>query len=49
MAASNATDQATSWAWKNSNVINYDRGSFLSASRCVVYAQQASSGRSTAN
>lgn len=49
MAASNATDKATSWAWKNSNVINYDRGSFLSASRCVVYAQQATSGRSNAN
>ena len=43
------TNQAASWAWKDSNVINYDRGSFLSASRCVVYAQPASQGRSNAN
>lgn len=30
-----------SWKWQDSNVIQYDRTSFLSASRCVVYAQRA--------
>lgn len=31
----------SSWKWQDSNVIEYDRSSFLSASRCVVYAQKA--------
>lgn len=33
--------EATSWKWQESNVIEYDRSSFLSASRCVIYAQKA--------
>lgn len=31
------------WQWKDSNVVDYNRESFISASRCVVYAQVAKS------
>lgn len=31
------------WQWRDANVIDYKRESFISASRCVVYAQVAKS------
>lgn len=30
------------WQWKDSNIVDYARESFIAASRCVVYAQVAS-------
>lgn len=37
------------WQWRDSNVIDYNRESFISASRCVVYAQVAKSVKNQAS
>lgn len=36
----------STWKWQDANVMNYDRTAFLSASRCVIYAQKVTSSRS---
>lgn len=33
------------WQWRDSNVIDYDKESFISASRCVIYAQVATGSK----
>ena len=37
------------WQWRDSNVIDYNRESFISASRCVVYGQVAKSTKNQAS